>query len=166
MRRSFSVFAVFFFLFCLISNNRAAGLRDTLPSKVFLLGENEELMDALNKKYPNLLIAVYDNNMDKAYDRWMEVLSDMEDYATSINYDLKGIKLWMNIYWNMDGYIDYIGFYLKPNSRNIKINELKAFFTSYLRHQKIKLSASKYYYHNGSATFPTHYNLLKEKQQN
>jgi len=137
---------------------------DSIGPKVFLLGDDEDLMNALSKNYPTLLMKVCQNDMDAAYDKWMDMLSDMEVYAAKIGYDIKGIKLWMNVYWNKNGKIEHIGYYLKPNSRNVKIEELNAFFISFIKNYQMKLTYSGRFYHNGSAAFPTHYKFLKEKE--
>ena len=107
---------------------------------------------------------VCQNDMDVAYDKWMIMLSDMEIYAVKLGYDIKGIKLWMNVYWNKNGKIDYIGYYLKPNSRNIKIEELNAFFINFIKNYQMPLTYTGKFYHNGSAAFPTHYKFLKEQE--
>lgn len=153
-------------IFCVFSVSflSAATSRDSLGPKVFLLGENEDQMNALSKNYPNLLMKVCQNDMDVAYDKWMNMLAEMELYSTKIGYDIKGIKLWMNVYWSKNGKIDYIGYYLKPNSRNIKIEELNAFFTNFIKQYQMKITYSGKFYHNGSAAFPTHYKFLKDQE--
>ena len=96
---------------------------DSTGPKVFLLGDDENLMNSLSKNYPTLLMKVCKDDMEVAYNVWMEMLSDMEAYATKINFDIRGTKLWMNVYWNKNGKIEYIGYYLKPNSRNVTSRE-------------------------------------------
>jgi len=139
---------------------------DSTGPKVFLLGDDENLMNSLGKNYPTLLMKVCKDDMDVAYDAWMEMLSDMETYATKINFDIRGTKLWLNVYWNKNGRIDYIGYYLKPNSRNIKTEEMNAFFSSFMKNYQMKLTYTGRFYHNGSAAFPTHFKTLKEKERN
>jgi len=156
---------LFLFLNVLAFNSLHAntGLDTTAP-KVFLLGEDENLMNSLSKNYPNLLMKVCSNDMDIAYDKWMNMLADMEAYSTKIGYDIKGIKLWMNVYWNKNGKIEYLGYYLKPNSRNIKVEELNAFFINFIKNYQMKITYTGRFYHNGSAAFPTHYKFLKEQE--
>jgi hypothetical protein len=162
MNNLFSIFFILLFSFnC--TENMASVQVDSSGPKVFVLGDDEEWVTQLTKKHPALMITVFDNNMDNAYSKWVEVLADMEDYANRINYDIRGVKLWLNIYWNKNGVIENIGFYLKPNSRNVKPEDLMAFFTSYLKNQKIRIPYHLAYYHNGSATFPTNYAYLKGK---
>jgi len=147
-----------------IGSGHASIAVDSLGPKVFLLGDDEDMMNTLNKNYPNLLMKVCQNDMDVAYDKWMNMLAEMEVYAIKLDYDIKGIKLWMNVYWNKNGKIDYIGYYLKPNSRNIKTEELNAFFINFIKNYQMNLTYSGKFYHNGSAAFPTHYQFLKDQE--
>lgn len=156
---------VFFTTTILLSPTLNAKDIDTISPKVFLIGENEELMEKVNKQYPTLLMSVI-GDMDLAWDKWMTMLTEMEAYSDKIGYDIKGLKLWLNVYWDKSGKIDYIGFYLKPNSRNVKPEELSAFFSSFIKNYKMPVSANSKFYHNGSATFPTHYKLLKSQNGN
>ncbi|HMZ25255.1 MAG: hypothetical protein KDC31_08000 [Saprospiraceae bacterium] len=137
---------------------------DSTGPKVFLLGDDENLMNSLSKNYPTLLMKVCKDDMEVAYNVWMEMLSDMEAYATKINFDIRGTKLWMNVYWNKNGKIEYIGYYLKPNSRNVKTEEMNAFFASFMKNYQMNLSYTGRFYHNGSAAFPTHFKALKDKE--
>ena len=90
----------------------------SLP-KVFILGEYEKSYEKLFDAHSTVLLEVCNDNMDTAFDKWLSMLKDMEDYANSIDYDLKGIKVWLNIFWNEDGSIRHIAYHLKVNSRNI-----------------------------------------------
>jgi len=138
---------------------------DTATKRIFLMGEDENQMDMLNKTYTTLLMTVCQNNMDIAYDKWMTMLTDMESYADKLGYDIKGTKMWMNVYWDKSGNIDYIGYYLKPNSRNVKTEEFSAFLLNFVRHYRSNLTYSAKYYHNGSVSFPTHYKFLKSQEE-
>lgn len=139
--------------------------RDSIDPRVFLIGENEAKMASLNKNFPTLLMTVCQNDMDIAYDKWMVMLSEMEVLSDKLNFDIKGLKMWMNVYWNKNGHIEYIGYYLKPNSRNVKIEDLNAFFNNFIKNYQMDLNAKTKFYHNGSASFPTHYKFLKEQEQ-
>jgi hypothetical protein len=48
-----------------------------------------------------------------------------------LNFDLKGVKVWLNLYFNADGTISNLAFYPKPNSRNVPEEELIAFFKNF-----------------------------------
>lgn len=90
-----------------------------------------------------------------AYKGWSELLMDIEDYATDIDFDIKGAKLWLNVYFNADGTIDNLSFYPKPNSRNIEKDHLVAFFRSFIRHYTYPETAEMGFQHSASASFPT-----------
>ena len=135
-----------------------------MGKRVFLLGDDEKLMERLSKEYPTLLMTVCQNDMDLAYDKWMMMLTDMENYADKLGFDIKGTKMYMNVYWNKEGTIEYLGYYLKPNSRNIKEEEFAAFLLSFIRNYKMNLKSEVKYFHNGSVSFPTHYKFLKSQQ--
>ena len=125
-----------------------------LPT-VFLIGEYEDRYLELSKAHPAQFMSVYDNDIDRAYKGWTNCLMDMEDYAGRINFDLKGIKVWINLYFNADGTISNLAFYPKPNSRNVPDEELTAFFKSFVSHYHLPVTAEKGFQHSTSASFPT-----------
>ncbi|HYD91349.1 MAG TPA: hypothetical protein VEA37_07685, partial [Flavobacterium sp.] len=86
--------------------------------EVFLIGQYEDQYMALSKEHPAIFMSVYNNDIDKAFRGWSNLLMDIEDYAADINFDLKGVKLWLNIYFRANGTIEHLAFFPKPNSRN------------------------------------------------
>jgi hypothetical protein len=131
---------------------------DSIPSipKVFKLGEHESSYPTLYKNHSDILLAVFDNDMDLAFNRWLEVLYEMEGYSDQIGFDLKGLKLWINVFWNNDGTIAHISYYPKPNSINKDLDELDAFFTSFMNHSSLNVNAVNGFSHYGTATFPVY----------
>jgi len=128
--------------------------RDSIMPKVFLIGEYENDYNNLLLDYETLLFAACDFDMNVAYDKWMSMLREMEAYATDINFDLKGTKLWLNVFWEKDGTIKHVAYYLKPISRNVDTAELSAFFSSFMNNYTFPLVIDKSYSHYGSASFP------------
>ncbi len=126
----------------------------TLP-KVFLIGEYEEQYGQLYETYQSILLSVCDDDMNLAFDKWMDMLAAMEAYATDIDFNLNGIKVWLKVFWNEDGSIEYLSYYLKPNSLNIDTDDLSAFFSSFMNRYKLPLKAGIKFTHNGTAQFPT-----------
>lgn len=149
--------SVLFFLLMGLPLVQASELVDTSKSPVFQLGEDEAQLSILNAKYPALLIETYDGDMDKAYAQWQKVMLEMEKYAKSIDFNIQGVKMWINIYWSPEGKIDYIGYFLKPDSKNINTVEMNAFLKSFIRRDKVHATYSTGYFHNGSVSFPTHF---------
>ena len=122
--------------------------------KVFYIGEDEKEYEKLVRSYNLLLFTVCENNMEKAYDSWSVLLKDIEDYSVKSNLDIKGVKIWLNVFWSKDGTIDYIVFYPKPNSKNINYELVKAMLTSFMKTYQSPLKYTSKFSHYGSAAFP------------
>ncbi len=137
------------------------GQKTQLP-KVFLIGEFSQEFEEMSVSYRSNLLSVTDFDMEAAYDKWVSMLQEMEAYAEQINFDIKGVKLWVKVFWEPDGSIKHIAYYLKPKSRNIDTEELTAFFSSFINNYRFPLVTSKRYTHYGSAAFPTQPKRLKQ----
>lgn len=122
---------------------------------VFLMGEQEAAYEKLNQTYKQSLLEACDNDMKLAFNKWLNMMQEMEAYADEINYDLNGVKLLMHVFWNADGQIDHIGYFLRPNSRNVDTAELSAFFTSFSRQYTFPVSSDRKFMHYTKASFPT-----------
>jgi len=131
----------------------SVGNAQQLP-KVFLLGEHEAGFDELTKKHSDMLLTVCDDNMNVAFTKWQDMLINMETYAEELSYDIKGSKMWLNIFWSPEGRIKHIAYYLKPNSRNLDQDKLKLFLISFMNHYNLPISYNKSFSHYGSASFP------------
>jgi hypothetical protein len=127
----------------------------TLPV-VFLLGEYDQQYEEIMPEYSTLLEAC-DGNMHLAFGKLMSMMREMEAYASLSGYDLKGINTWMHFFWNKDGSIGHIGFYLKPNSKNVNTDGLKTFLDGFARQYKMPLTADKQFAHYSSFSFPVIY---------
>lgn len=151
-----------FYIFSLLGQNTKAVYA---PARVFVIGEEEKRYETILQQYSLMLFQVCDNSMDEAYDHWNNMLRDMESFAKTQNFDLKGIKIWMNVFWKSDGRIDYIVYHPKPNSRNMNYQELTQFFTAFQQQYQLPLKATKNFSHYGSASFPifNKAHLIQEK---
>ena len=129
---------------------------------VFKLGDYEEGYEALNQAYSQTLLEVSDFDTQKAFDTWMGMMREMEDYSKKIRFDIKGIKVWLHVFWNEDGSISHIGYLLRPDSRNIDALELAAFFKTFMGRYKLPVSSSKKFSHYTGANFP----IYSEKVNN
>lgn len=123
-----------------------------LPT-VFQIGENDKAYTDLMASQTTLL-EVCDNDMKFAYHKLMGMMKEMESYATEVNFDLKGINAWMHFFWRADGSIDHIGFYLKPNSKNVAIERFKVFLDGFAKKHKLPLKYNKKFSHYSSFSFP------------
>jgi hypothetical protein len=94
------------------------------------------------------------NDMNAAYEKLIGMMREMEAFANLSGYDLKGINAWMHFFWRADGSIEHIGFYLKPNSKNVNTDSLKSFLLAFSKQYKFPLRAEKKYNHYSSFSFP------------
>lgn len=136
---------------------------DTLPP-VFLIGEHEFEYESKVKECDKLLLEVCQDSMELAYKHWILMLHDMEIYAESEDFDIKGIKIWINVFWDDSGSIDKIVYYPKPNSRNADFAELTLFLEKFVSQYQFPLDYQSCFAHYGSATFPTFAKLYLQEQ--
>ena len=133
--------------------------QEELPS-AFIMGDFEHKYEDLYSGHSDILLTVCENDMDIAFEKWMNMLGEMEAYADQIGYDLKGIKIFLNVFWDKSGKIDHIMYYPKPVSRNTDFEELTAFFKSFINNFEFPVKAEANYYHSGQASFPTTYKII------
>ncbi len=100
-------------------------------------------------------MSVYHNDIDIAFREWSNLLMDMEDYADELKFDIKGVKMWINLYFNADGTIEHLAFFPKPNSRNVPVEHLTAFFKNFVHDYSLNVDAAKPFQHSASTSFPT-----------
>ena len=159
---------VCFVLFCSLSRLSASSNYvplDTLPN-VFMIGENEREYESLVTGCNTLLLSVCQDDMDLAYRKWLGLLSDMEKFADTQAIDIKGVKIWINVFWDKDGSIKHLVYYPKPNSKNMDFDQLSIFFETFAEEYKMDASnGGKCFSHYGSATFPTFADLYLKKSE-
>lgn len=123
--------------------------------KAFLISEDDNAYSELVSATPTLLLDVCNGEMDYAYKKWMYMLADLEEFAESVNFDVKGLKIWINVFFNPDGSIAHIVYYPKPTSKNIEYSTFTNLLNSFSKEYQIDLMSNKGYVHYGSASFPT-----------
>lgn len=124
---------------------------------VSLIGEDQFLLSELSTVYSDILLQVCGNDMDLAYDTWSEMLGAMEDFSNEIGYDIKGVKAYLHVFWKPDGTIAHIAFFPKPNSKNLPIPELRAFFKEFAKTYTLPITSETGFSHYGSGAFPLFY---------
>ncbi|MEM9991708.1 MAG: hypothetical protein AAF738_08090 [Bacteroidota bacterium] len=88
--------------------------------RVFVLGEYEEEYYLLQQTYATTLLEVCDDDMQLAFGKLTTMYEEMEVYAEQIGYDINGVRLWIHVFWDETGVIEYLGFHLRPNSRKVE----------------------------------------------
>lgn len=105
--------------------------------------------------HSTMLLEVCENDMNVAYAKWIDLLNQLESHAQNHAFDINGIKLWLNVFWNEDGSIKHLVYHPKPNSKNVKTEDISSFFTSFIDHYEPNLVTQYKFSHYGSASFPT-----------
>lgn len=151
--------AFFCFQIALIGQNEAT----SLPT-AFVIGDNEKEYEELFESHNQTLLTACGDDMEVALEKWFYFIDDIESYARKLKFDIDGVKVWLHVFWDAQGTVEHIGFFLQPDSRNISTKELAAFFSSFSRKHKIDLSTNRKFAHYTSASFPTFSNakLVKE----
>ncbi len=127
-------------------------LKQEIPT-VFLLGEYDKGYEGMMAEQSTLL-DVCNDDMNMAYGKLMGMMQEMEAYAELVDFDLNGINAWIHFFWRADGSIEHIGFYLKPNSRNVNTELMKNFLEGFAKQYKLPLKYAKKFSHYSSFAFP------------
>jgi hypothetical protein len=127
---------------------------DMQIAMVYYIGEDEKNYEKMVQEYSAMLFNVCNNDINKAYDVWSDLLQNLEVYADKNNADIKGVRLWLNVFWDKDGGIDYIVFYPKPNSKKMNYEYIKEVLTGFARFYQLPVKFKQKFSHYGSAAFP------------
>ena len=122
--------------------------------KVFVIGDYETEYDLMTLKYPNSVLSACGDDVNQAFRLWMALLQDMQIFAEKTHFELNGAKFWLNTFFAEDGSIDYMAYYLKPNSRNISEKDMKTFLESFMSQHKIAKNNKSGFAHYGHVSFP------------
>jgi hypothetical protein len=134
------------------SNTTPIMRSDTNAPKVFVMGEFD--VSKLKESYNTTLFSVCKGDLDAAFDKSARILVGIEDYAQKNKFDLKGVKMWVEFYFDKDGTLKHLSYALKPNSRNIDTRDLTAFLMSFTNSFKLPISTNRRFYTNMHASFP------------
>lgn len=72
-----------------------------------------------------------------------------------INFDVKGVKVRLHVFWDADGAIDHIGYVMRTNSRNVRAEEFSALLSTFSRQYTFPVTSKQKFSHYTIATFPT-----------
>ena len=126
---------------------------------VSLIGDNEKEYEKTIAECPSLLLEVAGNSMDNAYKLWTDMLADIETFASESSVDLKGTKIWINLFWNSDGTVNKIVYYPKPNSKNMDFAQVTNVLEDFAAKYTLPINHEGCFSHYGSASFPVHTKL-------
>lgn len=126
-----------------------------LPN-VFQIGDYQEEYEVLQRKYSASLLEVCDKDMQQAYTKLNSLYQEMEAYATSKRFDIKGVRVWLHFFWDKDGSIQHLAYHLRPNSRNINRKELEIFLLHFIHYYRFPVTSQQRYSLYTSAAFPVY----------
>ena len=144
------------FVFILLASVHIIALSQS-TDRVFFIGENQKTYDKLIVTYNTHLLEVCDNSMDVAYEKWSGILYDIEKYVMAEHFDIRGVKLWMNVFFDGKGKIDNIVYYPKPVSKNMNYEQLSKILDKFVKTYNTSITAKVPFSHYGSASFPVFY---------
>ena len=140
--------------------NTDAWQKEIYPT-VFLIGDDSRAFEALSRSYNTPLINACEDDIETAFYKWKDMMIALENFSKSEGYDIRGIKMWIKIFWASDGSIEHIAYFLKPHSRNVSTEELSDFFESFMTTYKLPLEIKRGFSHYGSVSFPTYYQMTQ-----
>lgn len=123
---------------------------------VFPVGDHLQEVETLYQDHAYSLMEVCDYRIDSAGMQWMHMLQAMEDYSELIDFDLKGVRLILTVFYEADGGIMHLGFSRQATSRNVREELLRAFLLQFAKNYTLPLpeEAEKPFFHEGRANFP------------
>jgi len=128
---------------------------------VFLINDHSNAFEALSRSYNTPLINACEDDLETAFYKWKDMMIALENFSKSEGYDIRGIKMWIKIFWAADGSLEHIAYFLKPHSRNVSTEELSDFFQSFMATYRLPIDVERSFSHYGSVSFPTYYQLTK-----
>lgn len=123
-------------------------------SKVSFIGEDEKEYEQMMSECSTPLLYIADNSMEEAFDIWTSMLASMTTKASDQGIDIKGVKIWINLFWEADGSIKKIVYYPKPKSKNMDFDQLTAFFQTFAEDYNLDIDYETCFSHLGTAAFP------------
>ena len=124
-----------------------------LPT-VFVLGEHESSYDALVQATPISLLEACACGKEEAFAKWVGMLNELDVYARKQSVDIRGVKLWMHVFYGNDGSIEHIAYHLRPNSRQIEAEVLAPVLEGFARQYRFPITGEAGFAHYSTGSFP------------
>ena len=123
-------------------------------NRSYFIGENQEEYHELIQTHSASLLEVCDNSMTKSYEHWSSLMKDIEEFCLQNAFDIKGVKLWINGFWDNDGKLVHLVFYNKPNSKQMNYDKLRILLDQFISNGYYGKEFNNPYAHYGSISFP------------
>ena len=127
----------------------------------FVINQHPTTFEALNKKYSTLLLSACEEDMNKAFGTWKDLLHEISLFALNKNVDINGVKMWVKVFWSKDGQIKHIAYDLRPESKSVDRNELTNMLEEFVNSYKNSLTSNtSNFSHYGSVSYPIHSTIV------
>lgn len=120
----------------------------------FPTGDHLEQVEGLYNSHPVSLIEACGWSIDSAGLQWLSFLEAIEQKASTLGVDLRGVRLVLTVFFQGDGQIKHLGFARQVTSRNIREEILEAFFRQFANEYRLEVGADSGFFHEGPAIFP------------
>ncbi len=135
----------------------------TIPN-VFVLGQYDgPVFESMKKDYDAALVTACKNDVETAYYCWIHMLKHIETHATKSNFDINGVKMWLYVFWEKDGTIAYMSYFLKPNSKNVKAEDMTNFLNDFRKIYTFPVKFDRKFSNYSTANFPV---MIEKPAQN
>ena len=150
----FFVFSTLLISVSLFAQKSVEGEEKITPI-AFQISQEPDVFENLSATYNKGLLDVCGNDIRKAHQEWSSMLSEIEAFAKTQNFDINGVKMWLKVFWNTDGTIGHIAFHLKPSSKNIDRIKMQKFLEDFVATYGNNIESTFNYSLYSSASFPT-----------
>lgn len=139
-----------------ITTLKANNADESYLPRVFQIGEYQEEYEQLIEDYELTLTDVCNDDLYSAFGKLSSMFKEMEVFAENNAYDLKGVRMWLHLFWDKSGTIQHLAFHLRPNSRNVDVADLEAFLLSFVKYYRFPLISENDYSLYTSTAFPVY----------
>ncbi|NJN35529.1 MAG: hypothetical protein HC817_15990 [Saprospiraceae bacterium] len=163
-RNIFFTLGLSFFTLQLNASNVRSMFADSTIPNVFVLGQYDGLVfESMKQDYDAALVTACKNDVETAYYCWIHMLKHIETHAVKSNFDINGVKMWLYVFWEKDGSIGYMSYFLKPNSKNVKADEMTNFLNDFRKNYTFPVKFDRKFSNYSTANFPV---MIEKPVQN
>ena len=125
----------------------------TLPT-VFVLGQHEASYEALLEGYQRSLLEACACDKEEAFSKWIGMLNELDVYSRRQNVDIRGVKLWLHVFFEADGSVEHIAYHLRPNSRQLDDATLAPLLEGFAAQYQFPVTGEEGFAHYSTGAFP------------
>ena len=124
-----------------------------LPT-VFVLGEHEASYETLVEGYQRSLLEACACTQKEAFSKWIGMLNELDVYARKQSVDIRGVKLWLHVFFEPDGSVSHIAYHLRPNSRQLDDETITPLLEGFAAQYQFPVTGEAGFAHYSTGAFP------------